>query len=83
MKQFVPLPNSAGCITKPRRWSVIVLIRGRCALTTSSPTTKQLNAYYYFDDDYLAKPFAKFEAGGAALPGFGDLTNETLSATQT
>src|ERR1019366_143453 len=37
---------------------------------------QQLNAYYYFDDDYLAKPFARFEAGGATLPGFGDLTNE-------
>ncbi len=37
---------------------------------------QQFNAYYYFDDDFLAKPFAKFESGGAALPGFGDLTNE-------
>jgi len=39
---------------------------------------QRLSGYYYFTDHYLAKPFAKFQAGGASLPGFGDLTNERI-----
>jgi hypothetical protein len=39
---------------------------------------QRLSGYYYFTDHYLAKPFAKFQAGGANLPGFGDLTNERI-----
>ncbi|MBZ5702466.1 MAG: carboxypeptidase-like regulatory domain-containing protein [Acidobacteriia bacterium] len=40
-------------------------------------TSKQhLTGYYYFTQHYLAKPFARFQAGGANLPGFGDLTDE-------
>lgn len=39
---------------------------------------QRLSAYYYFTDHYLAKPFAKFQAGGANLPGFGDLTDERI-----
>src|SRR6266852_7743746 len=39
---------------------------------------QRLSGYYYFTDHYLAKPFAKFQAGGASLPGFGDLTNEHI-----
>ncbi|MGI8960882.1 MAG: carboxypeptidase regulatory-like domain-containing protein [Bryobacteraceae bacterium] len=31
----------------------------------------QLNFYYYYDDDSLAKPFAGFAAAGATVPGFG------------
>jgi Carboxypeptidase regulatory-like domain/TonB dependent receptor len=33
---------------------------------------QQFSAYYYFNDDNLAKPFAKFQAGGGNIPGFGD-----------
>jgi hypothetical protein len=39
---------------------------------------QRLSGYYYFTDHYLAKPFAKFQAGGANLPDFGDLTNERI-----
>jgi len=40
-------------------------------------TSKQhLTGYYYFTQHYLAKPFAKFQAGGGNIPGFGDLTDE-------
>ncbi|MBZ5526684.1 MAG: TonB-dependent receptor [Acidobacteriia bacterium] len=40
-------------------------------------TSKQhLTGYYYFTQHYLAKPFARFQAGGATLPGYGDLTDE-------
>jgi len=37
---------------------------------------QHLTGYYYFTQHYLAKPFAQFQAGGANLPGFGDLTDE-------
>jgi len=39
---------------------------------------QRLNGYYYLTDHYLAKPFARFQAGGANLPGFGDLTDERI-----
>ena len=76
MKQFVPLPNSGGLY-----YQASPLERNRADQATMRIDQKisvhqQLNAYYYFDDDYLEKPFAKFEAGGATLPGFGDLSNE-------
>src|SRR5437870_12191981 len=37
---------------------------------------QQFNAYYYFTDHNQLDPFAKFESGGANLPGFGALTDE-------
>jgi hypothetical protein len=39
---------------------------------------QHLTGYYYLTDHYLAKPFARFQAGGANLPGFGDLTDERV-----
>jgi hypothetical protein len=37
---------------------------------------QQFNAYYYFTDHNQLDPFAKFESGGANLPGFGAKTDE-------
>jgi hypothetical protein len=76
MKQFVPLPNSAGLYYQSSPLERNRADQGTIRIDHKLTDHQQLNAYYYFDDDYLAKPFAKFEAGGAALPGFGDLTNE-------
>jgi hypothetical protein len=39
---------------------------------------QHLTGYYYFTQHYLAKPFARFQSGGANLPGFGDLTDERI-----
>jgi len=39
---------------------------------------QHLTGYYYLTDHFLAKPFARFQAGGANLPGFGDLTDERV-----
>jgi hypothetical protein len=39
---------------------------------------QDLSGYYYFTDHYLAKPFARFQAGGGNIPGFGDLTDERI-----
>ncbi len=42
-------------------------------------TKKQhLTGYYYFEQHHLEKPFARFQSGGANLPGFGDLTDERI-----
>ena len=37
---------------------------------------QHLTGYYYLTNHYLAKPFARFQSGGANIPGFGDLTDE-------
>lgn len=39
---------------------------------------QHLSGYYYFTQHYLAKPFARFQAGGSNIPGFGDLTDERV-----
>ncbi len=39
---------------------------------------QRLTGYYYFTQHYLAKPFARFQAGGANVPGFGDLTDDRV-----
>ena len=76
MNQFVPLPNSAGLYYQSSPLERNRADQGTLRVDQKISDHQQINAYYYFDDDYLEKPFAKFEAGGAALPGFGDLTNE-------
>ena len=37
---------------------------------------QHLTGYYYLTNHFLAKPFARFQSGGANIPGFGDLTDE-------
>jgi hypothetical protein len=76
MKQFVPLPNSGYNFYQASPLERNRVDQGTMRIDQKLTDHQQFNAYYYFDDDFLAKPFAKFEAGGAALPGFGDLTNE-------
>jgi Carboxypeptidase regulatory-like domain len=39
---------------------------------------QRLSGYYYFTQHYLEKPFARFQSGGANLPGFGDLTDDRV-----
>ena len=39
---------------------------------------QHLTGYYYLENHYLAKPFARFQSGGANIPGFGDLTDERI-----
>jgi len=74
--QFVPLPNSGASFYQASPLERNRVDQGTMRIDQKLNDHQQFNAYYYFDDDYLAKPFARFEAGGADLPGFGDLTNE-------
>jgi hypothetical protein len=41
-------------------------------------SNQHLIGYYYLTNHYLAKPFARFQSGGANIPGFGDLTDERI-----
>jgi Carboxypeptidase regulatory-like domain len=78
MNQFVPSANradgtfQAGPLGRERSNQFTVKIDHE--LTKN----QHLSGYYYFTQHYLAKPFARFQAGGATLPGFGDLTDERI-----
>ena len=76
MNQFVPLPNHGAYLFQASPLEINRADQGTIRIDHKLTDHQQFNAYYYFTDDYLEKPFAKFEAGGATLPGFGDLTNE-------
>ena len=76
LNQFVPLPNSPN-----QTYQSVPVSRERGDQTTFRIDERisdhhQLNLYFYFDDDASFKPFARFQAGGANLPGFGSLLNE-------
>ena len=76
MKQFVPLPNTGEYLYQASPLLRNRVDQGTLRIDQKLTDHQQFKAYYYFNDDYVAKPFARFQAGGAALPGFGDLTNE-------
>ena len=76
IKQFVPLPNTGEHLYQASPLLRNRVDQGTLRIDQKLTDQQQFNGYYYFNDDYLAKPFARFEAGGAGLPGFGDLTNE-------
>jgi hypothetical protein len=78
LNQFVPLPN------RPDGTFQAVPVgherSNQATLKVDQELTKNqhLTGYYYFTQHYLAKPFARFQSGGASLPGFGDLTDERI-----
>jgi hypothetical protein len=39
---------------------------------------QQMSVYYFFNDRTLTQPFARFQAGGATVPGFGTRTAERI-----
>jgi Carboxypeptidase regulatory-like domain len=86
MNQFVPLPNVGSNqyqsvpeqLDNAYQWTVRV---------DQKITDKhQLNAYAYFNDDALQQPFARFQAAGADVPGFGsdyDIRYQQYSVNET
>ena len=71
MNQFVPLPNRGDnqfqSVPRQRDRDHQGTVRVDHAISDR----QQLNFYYYVDDDALGKPFARFQAAGANVPGFG------------
>jgi hypothetical protein len=76
LNQYVPLPN----VGSNQLETVPVQSDSAYQWTTRIDhrfnDRHQLNAYVYFDDDALAQPFARFQAAGADVPGFGSNYNE-------
>jgi Carboxypeptidase regulatory-like domain len=78
LNQFVPLPNRTD-----GTFQAVPVGHERSNQTTLKidhelTKNQHLTGYYYFTQHYLAKPFARFQSGGANLPGFGDLTDERI-----
>ena len=76
MNQFIPHANVGSDL-----FSSVPVQRNRSDQFTARfdhriNDRQQFSAYYYFDDFNLAKPFARFQAGGANIPGFGDQSLE-------
>ena len=78
LKQFVPLPNAKdgsaifqGVPLGHERSNQFTV-----KIDHELNKNQRLTGYYYFTQHYLEKPFARFQAGGATLPQFGDLTDE-------
>jgi hypothetical protein len=71
MNQYVPLPNvgSNELQTVPVQNDNAVQWTARVDHKFSDQ--HQLNVYVYYNDDALAQPFARFQAAGANVPGFG------------
>ena len=80
LNQFVPLPNAKD--GSPQFQGVpLGHERGNqftVKIDHELSKNQHLTGYYYFTQHYLAKPFARFQAGGGNLPGFGDLTDERI-----
>src|SRR5215470_6512414 len=78
MNQFVPHANIGGSLFQGvplgHEHSDQVTLKIDHELTKN----QRLTGYYYLENHYLAKPFARFQSGGANLPGFGDLTDERI-----
>jgi hypothetical protein len=78
LNQYVPLPNRADGtfqgVPLGHERSNQFTVKIDHQLTKN----QRLSGYYYFTQHHLEKPFARFQAGGATLPGFGDLTDERI-----
>jgi len=83
LNQFVPRANVSLGGSSPDAFQDVPLGHERSNQFTVKidhelTKNQHLTGYYYFTQHYLAKPFARFQAGGASLPGFGDLTDERI-----
>lgn len=71
LNKYVPLPNLGTSTLQT------VPVQGEAGIQWTARVDQklsdhhQLNAYAYYDDDALQKPFARFQAAGADVPGFG------------
>jgi len=77
MKQFVDAPNQPNSLLQLVPWARAVE-SVHVKLDHELTRNQHLTGYYYFTQHYLAKPFARFQSGGANLPNFGDLTDERI-----
>ncbi len=79
--QFVPQANIVDPQTGLPLYQVAPIHRDRTDQFTAKidhriSDRQNLSVYYYFNDTTLFDPFARFQAGGANVPGFGANTAE-------
>lgn len=76
MNQFVPLPNDGSNELQTVPVQNDNAYQWTARIDHRFNDRHQLNAYVYFNDDALTQPFARFQAAGANVPGFGSRYNE-------
>ena len=76
LNQYVPLPNIGFNNYQSVPTGKESGIQSTTRIDHKISDQHQLNFYYYFDDDVQLKPFARFQAAGANVPGFGSNYSE-------
>jgi outer membrane receptor protein involved in Fe transport len=71
LKQFVPLPNAGDGLLQTVPVYSGSAIQTTVRLDYSLNAQNQLSFFHYLDDGTTAQPFARFQAGGSNIPGFG------------
>ena len=77
-KQYVPAPNVGDSLLQTVPLGHERSNQFTVKIDHELTKNQQLSGYYYFTQHYLAKPFARFQSGGANVPNFGDLTDERI-----
>ncbi len=77
-KQYVPAPNAGDALLQTVPLGHERSNQFTVKIDHELTKNQQLSGYYYFTQHYLAKPFARFQSGGANVPNFGDLTDERI-----
>jgi hypothetical protein len=71
MNQYVPLANRGANVYQSVPSGKTSGIQHTTRIDDRISDKHQLNFYYYLDDSAVLQPFARFQAAGADVPGFG------------
>lgn len=71
LNRFVPLPNVGASTLQTVPVKSDSGIQSTARIDHTISLKHQLSFYWYFDDDAIMQPFARFQAAGANVPGFG------------
>ena len=74
LNSFVPLPNVGANVFRAAPDEAERQDQGTVRVDHNLTNAQQLNLYYYINDGYDNLPFSAFQAVGANLPDFGNLT---------
>jgi hypothetical protein len=86
LNQYVPLPNVGSNELQTVPVQRTDAIQWTARVDHRFNDKHQLNAYAYYDDSAILQPFARFQAAGANVPGFGsafDIRYQQYSLTET
>jgi hypothetical protein len=71
LRRFVPLPNQGANTYQSAPVKRESAFQPTARIDHTINTSNLLSFYYYFDDSSVQQPFARFQAVGANVPGFG------------